>query len=39
MKSDAFKVTLTVVDVFGNKTESEYQTDLYKAATKKVAKN
>ena len=39
MKSDAFKVTLTVVDVFGNKAESEYQTDLYKAATKNVAKN
>ena len=39
MKSDAFKVTLTVVDVFGNKAETEYQTDLYKAATKNVAKN
>ena len=39
MKSDAFKVTLTIVDVFGKKTEANFETDLYKAATKNVAKN
>lgn len=39
MKSDAFKVTLMIVDVFGKKTEAAFETDLYKAATKNVAKN
>ena len=39
MKSDAFKVTLTVVDVFGNKDEAEYTTRLYRSAVKDVAKN